>query len=78
MGLGRTFRLASAGVGIAGLAAFVLPSAAAYGATITVSPGQSIQTAVNNAHAGKRRNSKSSSPQYAYGTRMSPHQNRYA
>jgi parallel beta-helix repeat protein len=52
MGLRRTFRLASAGVAIAGLAVFVLPSTAAYGATITVTPGHSIQAAVNAAHAG--------------------------
>jgi Right handed beta helix region len=52
MGLGRTVRMATAGVGIAGLAAFVLPSAPAYGATINVTPGHSIQTAVNAAHAG--------------------------
>lgn len=52
MRLGRTIRMASAAVGIAGMAAFVLPSAAAYGATINVTPGQSIQAAVNAAHAG--------------------------
>jgi parallel beta-helix repeat protein len=52
MGLGRTIRFASAAVGIAAMAVFVLPSAAAYGATINVSPGQSIQAAVNAAHAG--------------------------
>src|SRR6478672_2449484 len=52
MGLGRTIRMASAAVGIAGMAAFVLPSAAAYGATISVTPGHSIQAAVNAAHAG--------------------------
>ena len=42
MGLGRTFRMASVGVAIAGMGAFVLPSAAAYGATINVAPGHSI------------------------------------
>src|SRR3954454_23027165 len=52
MRLGRTIRMASAAVGIAGMAAFVLPSAAAYGATISVTPGHSIQAAVNAAHAG--------------------------
>jgi hypothetical protein len=52
MGLGRTFRMASAAVGIAGLAVFVLPSAEAYGATVNVTPGHSIQAAVNAAHAG--------------------------
>src|SRR5581483_64446 len=52
MGLGRTIRFASAAVGIAAMAVFVLPSPAAYGATINVSPGQSIQAAVNAAHAG--------------------------
>jgi len=52
MGLGRTFRMASVGVAIAGMAAFVLPSAAAYGATINVAPGHSIQNAVNLAHPG--------------------------
>ena len=52
MRLGRTIRFASTAVGIAAMAVFVLPSAAAYGATINVSPGQSIQAAVNAAHAG--------------------------
>src|SRR5436305_4118295 len=49
---GRRARMVSAGVAIAGLAVFVLPSTAAYGATVTVNPGQSIQAAVNAAHAG--------------------------
>src|SRR3954471_22805157 len=52
MRLGRTIRMASAAVGIAAMAAFVLPSAAAYGATISVAPGHSIQAAVNAAHPG--------------------------
>jgi len=52
MGLRRPFRMASAGVGIAGLAVFLVPSAPAFGATITVNPGHSIQAAVNAAHAG--------------------------
>ena len=51
MGLGRTFRMASVGVAIAGMAAFVLPSATAYGATINVAPGHSIQNAVNHRHS---------------------------
>src|SRR5947209_4775480 len=51
MGLGRTFRIASA-AGIAGLVVFVLPPAASYGATINVAPGHSIQAAVNAAAPG--------------------------
>ena len=58
MGVGRTVsygrraRLASAAVGIAGLAVLVLPSSEAFGATINVTPGHSIQAAVNGAAAG--------------------------
>src|SRR5437773_294454 len=58
MGVGRTVsfgrraRLASAAMGIAGLAVLVLPSSEAFGATINVTPGHSIQAAVNAAHAG--------------------------
>src|SRR5438876_1090422 len=44
--------MTSAGAGIAAVAAFVLPSGAAYGTTINVTPGHSIQAAVNAAHAG--------------------------
>src|SRR5207248_6495364 len=52
MGLGRTMKMASAGIGIVGLAAFVLPSAAAEAATVTVTPGHWIQAAVNAASPG--------------------------
>jgi parallel beta-helix repeat protein len=52
MRMGRTVRMASAAVGIAAFAVFLLPSAAAYGATVNVSPGQSIQAAVNRAAPG--------------------------
>jgi hypothetical protein len=44
--------MASVGVGIAGMAAFVLPWTPAYAATINVTPGHSIQAAVNAAHPG--------------------------
>ena len=43
---------ALATVGVVGMAAFVLPQGGAYGATINVSPGQSIQAAVNAASPG--------------------------
>ena len=52
MRLRRTVRTALAIVGVAGLAAFALPQGGAYGATINVSPGQSIQAAVNAANPG--------------------------
>src|SRR6266480_6787191 len=52
MRLGRTVRMASATVGVIVGALFLLPSPAAYAATRNVSPGQSIQAAVNAAHAG--------------------------
>jgi parallel beta-helix repeat protein len=55
MALGRMVRTASAmagAVGLAVLAVLVLPSTGAYAATINVTPGQSIQAAVDAAQPG--------------------------
>src|SRR3954471_62583 len=55
MALGRMVRTASAmagAVGLAVLAVLVLPSTAAYAATINVTPGHSIQAAVDAAQPG--------------------------
>src|SRR5438067_3681699 len=52
MRLRRTVRMASATVGVGAVALFALPSPAAYGLTRNVSPGQSIQAAVNAAQPG--------------------------
>ncbi len=52
MGLRRTFTRMAALAGLMAFAVFALPSPAAYAATISVSPGQSIQAAVNRAQPG--------------------------